>query len=100
MTQISMTDVALVDLLESCTFSRALPSSPRRTNGIAGYIQKLLTATTPTILIAFLGADDPDSKLTELNLNGRWAAYTLAVGWNGRADQRGAAAWARARDST
>ena len=84
MTQIAMTDVALVDLLESCVFPGVtVQSAPHEWD--QGYIQKLLT-TTPTILIAFLGADDPDSKLTELNLNGRWAAY-VAVGWNG-ADQK------------
>ena len=49
-----------------------------------GFVQHLLTAA-PTLLVAFLGADDPADK-NELNLMGRWACYVV-VGWNGR-DQK------------
>ena len=64
---------------------------PRRNRHVAphewdaGFVQRLIGAT-PAILIAFLGADEPDSRLTELNLDGRWAAYVV-VGWNGQ-DQK------------
>ena len=84
MTQIAMTDVALVDLLESCDLPGVtVLSAPHEWD--AGFVQKLLTVT-PAILIAFLGADDPDSKLTELNLDSRWAAY-VAVGWHGQGQE-------------
>ena len=84
MTQISLTDDALVRLLESCDLPGVtILSSPHQWD--AGFVQRLLT-TTPAVLVAFLGADDPDTKLTELNLDGRWGVY-IAVGWNGQ-DQK------------
>ena len=80
MTQIAATDSALVRLLESCDFPGVqIQSAPHEWDG--GFVQRLLNVT-PAILIAFLGADEPVKKLTELNLDGRWAAY-VCVGWNG-----------------
>ena len=83
MTQISMTDDAIVRKLESCSFPGVtIMSAPHEWD--AGYIQRLLTVT-PALLVAFLGADDPDDA-TELNLMGRWAVYAVA-GWHGK-DQK------------
>ena len=80
MTQIVATDRALVRLLESCDFAgTTIASAPHEWD--PGFIGRLLSST-PTILVCFLGAEDPDSKLTELNLDGRWACY-VCVGWNG-----------------
>ena len=45
-----------------------------------------LIGETPALLVAFLGADEPDNKLTSLNLDGRWGVYVV-VGWNG-SDQK------------
>ena len=84
MTQIALTDNALVDLLGSCDFPGVtIESAPHEWDD--GYIQKLL-ATTPTILIAFLGADEPNTKLTELNLDGHWGAV-VCVGRDGRGQE-------------
>ena len=84
MTQIAATDSALVRLIEGCDFPGVtVMSAPHEWDG--GFVQRLIDAT-PAILIAFLGADEPDSRLTELNLDGRWAAY-VCVGWNGQ-DQK------------
>ena len=81
MTQIAATDSALVRLIEGCEFPGVTVfSAPHEWD--SGFVTRLLDAT-PAILIAFLGADDPDSKLTSLNLDGRWAAY-VCVGWNGQ----------------
>ena len=83
MTQISLTDDALVRLLESCDLPGvAVQSAPHSWDD--GYIQRLITGT-PTLLVAFLGADDPEDA-TELNLMGRWGVYAV-VGWNGQ-DQK------------
>ena len=80
MTQIVATDRALVRLLESCDFAgTTIASAPHEWDD--GFIGKLLSST-PTIFVCFLGATDPDSKLTELNLDGRWSCY-ICVGWNG-----------------
>ena len=84
MTQISLTDDAIIRLLQSCSFPGVtVLSSPHAWD--AGYVQRLISVT-PSILVAFLGADDPDAKLTELNLDGRWGIY-IATGWHG-ADQK------------
>ena len=84
MTQISMTDDAIIRLLDSCAFPGVtILSSPHAWDG--GFVQRLIPQT-PAILISFLGADDPDSKLTELNLDGRWGIY-VCTGWHG-ADQK------------
>ena len=81
MTQISLTDDALVALLESCDLpSTTVTRAPFEWD--AGFVQRLLT-TTPAVLVAFLGADDPDTKLTELNLDGKWGVY-VATGWKGQ----------------
>ena len=86
MTQISMTDDALIRLLESCDLPMGVTvlSAPHEWD--AGFVQRLISVT-PAVLVAFLGADDPgDKNQTELNLDGRWGIY-VATGWNG-ADQK------------
>ena len=81
MTQIAATDRALVQLIEGCDFpGTTVMSAPHEWD--AGFVTRLLDAT-PALLIAFLGADQPESRMTELTLDGRWACY-IAVGWNGR----------------
>ena len=83
MTQIALTDDALIRLLESCSFPGVqILSAPHAWD--SGFIQRLLQSS-PALLVSFLGADGTDSELTELNLDGRWACY-VASGWNG-ADQ-------------
>ncbi len=75
-----MTDDAIIRLLDSCAFPGVtILSAPHAWDG--GFVQRLIPQT-PAILISFLGADDPDSKLTELNLDGRWGCYVV-VGWHG-----------------
>ena len=85
MTQISMTDDALIQVLESCDFPGVtILSAPHEWD--AGFVQRLISVT-PSILVAFASADDPgDKNQTELNLDGRWGIY-VATGWNG-ADQK------------
>ena len=81
MTQIAATDAALVRLLESCDFPGVtIMSAPHEWDD--GFVQRLLTET-PAILVSFVGADLPDAKFTELNLDGRWNVYVVA-GWHGR----------------
>ena len=50
----------------------------------AGFVGRLL-GDLPAVLLAFVGAEKPDDRYTELLLDGHWAAY-VATGWNG-ADQ-------------
>ena len=86
MTQIALTDSALVRLLESCDFPGVLiQSAPHEWD--AGFIQRFLTVT-PAVLVAFIGAEPyGDTKTsTTLDMVGKWAAYCI-VGWNG-ADQK------------
>ncbi len=85
MTQISLTDDAIIRLLDSCSFPGvSIMSAPHSWDG--SFVQRLIS-DTPAILVAFLGADDPgDKNQTELNLDGRWGIY-VATGWNG-ADQK------------
>ena len=85
MTQIALTDSALVRLLESCDFPGVtIQSAPHEWD--AGYVQRLLTAT-PAVLVAFLGAEPYDAeKSTVLDMVGKWAAYVV-VGWNGKSEK-------------
>ena len=86
MTQIALTDSALVRLLESCDFPGVtVMSAPHEWDN--GFIQRLLTVT-PAVLVAFLGAEPySDTKTsTVLDVEGKWAAYVV-VGWNGQ-DQK------------
>ena len=83
MTQISATDSALIRLLEDCGFPGVtIQSAPHTWDN--GYIQRLLTST-PTILVAFSGAEPHgDTAIsTSLNLSGKWGVFPI-VGWHGR----------------
>ena len=88
MTQIAA-DRAPVRLLESfCQFPGvSIMSAPHEWDG--GFVTRLLD-TTPAILVAFLGAEEPESRLTELILDG--AMGRLCVLRLERARPRGAAA--------
>ena len=80
MTQIVATDRALLRLIERCDFPGVtVMSAPHEWD--AGFVGRLL-GDLPAVLLAFVGAEQPESRLTELNLDGRWAAY-IATGWNG-----------------
>ena len=80
MTQIAATDSALLRLLESCKFPGVtILSAPHEWDG--GFVQRLI-GDLPAVLVAFVGAEKPDDRYTELNLDGRWACY-IATGWNG-----------------
>ena len=82
MTQIALTDDAIVRLLESCDFPGVqVFSGPREWDN--GYLQRLLVAA-PAIVVAFLGGEPyEDSKTsTVLKLEGRWGVY-ICTGWNG-----------------
>ena len=82
MTQIALTDDALVRLLEGCGLPGGVTimSAPHEWDN--GFIQRLVSAT-PAVLVAFLGAEPyDDNKTTVLDLVGKWAAYVI-VGWNG-----------------
>ena len=86
MTQIALTDDAIVRLLESCDFPGvSIMSAPHEWDN--GFIQRLLTVT-PAVLVAFLGAEPySDTKdSTVLDVDGKWACYCV-VGWNGQ-DQK------------
>ena len=82
MTQIALTDDAIVRLLQSCSFPGVtVQSAPHEWDN--GFIQRLLTVT-PSILVAFLGAEPYDTETsTTLSMAGKWAAYVV-VGWNGQ----------------
>ena len=86
MTQIAATDIALVNLLQSCGFPGVdTASAPHEWDG--NYVQQLLSKT-PAIRVVFVGAvphGDTRSSTT-LNMVGEWRVY-IATGWNG-ADQR------------
>ena len=85
MTQIALTDDAIVRLLQSCSFPGVtVLSAPHEWDN--GYIQRLLTVA-PAVLVAFLGAEPYDSDTsTSLSMAGKWAAYVV-TGWNGQ-DQK------------
>ena len=83
MTQIALTDAALVRLLEGCGFPGVdIASGPHEWDG--GYVQRLLTSA-PAIRVVFMGADEfTDTRTsTTLSMAGKWAAYVI-VGWNGQ----------------
>ena len=85
MTQIALTDAAIIRLLESCGFpSVDIGSGPHEWSG--AYVQRLLTAA-PAIRVVFMGADEySGDQSTSLIMAGKWAAYVV-VGWNG-ADEK------------
>ena len=87
MTQIALTDDALVRLLEGCGLPGGVTimSAPHEWDN--GFIQRLVSAT-PAVLVAFLGAEpySDTTTSTTLGMAGKWAAYII-VGWNG-ADQK------------
>ena len=86
MTQISLTDDAIVRLLEGCDLPGVtIMSAPHEWDN--GFIQRLLTVT-PAVLVAFLGAEPygDTATSTTLSMAGKWAAYVV-VGWNGQ-DQK------------
>ena len=83
MTQISLTDSALVRLLESCAFPGVdVKSGPHEWDG--AYVTRLLSAA-PALRVVFMGAEPyADTKTsTELILDGQWAVYVV-TGWNGK----------------
>ena len=82
MTQISLTDAALVRLLDSCGFPGVdVASGPHEWEG--AYVTRLLSAA-PALRVVFLGAEEYDGdKTTELILAGQWAVYVV-TGWNGK----------------
>ena len=83
MTQIVLTEASIIRLLDSCGLPGVtVQSCPHQWD--AGFVTRLLDAT-PAILVAFLGADDPNDS-TELNLMSRWSAY-ICVGWNGKGQE-------------
>ena len=82
MTQISLTDAALVRLLAGCAFPGVdVASGPFEWDG--AYVTRLLSAA-PAIRVVFRGAEEYDGdKTTELILAGQWAIYVV-TGWNGK----------------
>ena len=86
MTQIALTDDAIVRLLEGCDLPGVeILSAPHEWD--TGFIQRLLTVT-PAVLVAFLGAEpyDDTATSTTLAMAGKWAAYVV-IGWHGQ-DQK------------
>ena len=83
MTQIALTDSAIIDLLEGCDLPEVtVMSAPHQWD--AGFVQRLITVT-PAVLVAFLGGEPyPDtSTSTTLDLVGKWGVY-VCTGWNGK----------------
>ena len=82
MTQISLTDAALVRLLDSCGFPGVdVASGPHEWDG--AYVTRLLSAA-PAIRVVFRSAEEYDGdKTTELILAGQWVVYCV-TGWNGK----------------
>ena len=62
MTQIAATDVALFDLLDSCSLPGVtVLSAPHEWD--QGFLERLITVT-PAVLVAFLGAESLGGKET------------------------------------
>ena len=81
MTQIAATDVALFDLLESCSLPGVtVLSAPHEWD--QGFLDRLINVT-PAVLVAFLGAEPLPGKETALTLDGKWGVY-IVTGWDGR----------------
>ena len=84
MTQIALTEDAIIRLLESCDFPGVtIMSAPHSWDD--GFVQRLLSKA-PALLVAFVGADDPEGDFTELNLDSQWHVYVV-TGWNGKGQE-------------